>query len=61
MSSLKNRVVKIIQSEQQKEKNNLKTEDSLRNLWDNIKCTNIHIIEVLEKEERKWQKTYLKK
>ena len=27
-------------------------EDSLRDLWDNIKCNNIHIIGVPEKEER---------
>ena len=27
-------------------------EDSLRDLWDNIKCTNIHIIGVLEGEYR---------
>ena len=30
-----------------------RTEDSLRDLWDNIKCTNIQIIEVPEKEEKK--------
>ena len=29
-----------------------KTEVSLRILWDNIKCTNIHIIGVSEGEER---------
>ena len=29
-----------------------KTEVSLRVLWDNIKCTNIHIIGVSEGEER---------
>ena len=27
-------------------------EEHLRNLWDNTKCTNIHIIRVLEREER---------
>ena len=27
-------------------------EDSLRDLWDNIKCTNIHIIGVPEGEEQ---------
>ena len=29
-----------------------RTEDSLRDLWDNIKCTNIRIIGVLEKEDK---------
>ena len=29
-----------------------KDEDGLRDLWDNIKCTNIHIIGVSEGEER---------
>ena len=29
-----------------------RNEDSLRDLWDNIKCTDIHIIGVLEGEER---------
>ena len=28
-------------------------EDSLRDLWDNIKCTNIRIIGVQEEEEKK--------
>ena len=28
-------------------------EDSLRDLWDNIKCTNIRVIGVLEGKEKK--------
>ena len=30
-----------------------RTEDSLRDLWDNIKCTNILIIRVPEEEKKK--------
>ena len=30
-----------------------RTEDSLRDFWDNIKCTNIQIIKVPGEEERK--------
>ena len=30
-----------------------RNEDSLRDLWDNIKCTKIHIIGVLEEEREK--------
>ena len=30
-----------------------RTEDSLRDLWDNIKCTNIWIIGVTEEEKKK--------
>ena len=47
----------------EKRKKDKKDEDSLRDLWDNIKCTNICIIWVLEAEERereKEQRTYLK-
>ena len=29
-----------------------RNEDSIKDLWDNIKCTNIHIIGVPEGEER---------
>ena len=39
--------------EQNKVKRMKRTEDSLRGLWDNIKCTNIWIIVVPEDEEQK--------
>ena len=40
-------------TEQNKEKRKKRIEDSLRDLWDNIKCTNIRIIGVPEKEGKK--------
>ena len=46
-------MVEITSEEQNKVKRMKRTEDSLRDLWDNIKCTNIQIIEVPEKEEKK--------
>ena len=33
-----------------------RTEDSLRDLWDNIKCTNIQTIRVPEEEKKKGYK-----
>lgn len=47
--------------EDQKEKIIKNNEDNIRNLWDNIKHTNIQIIGVWEEEERAEIKTYLKK
>ena len=45
----------------EKRKNNFKNKDSLRNLWDNIKHINIHIIGFQKvKKEREGQRTYLK-
>ena len=38
--------------EQKGEKRLKRNEDSLRELWDNFKCTNIHIIGVPEGEEK---------
>ena len=40
-------------TEQDKEKRMKRTEDSLRDLWDNIKRSNIRIIGVPEEEEKK--------
>ena len=46
-------MVEITSEEQSKVKRMKKTEDSLRDLWDNMKCTNIRIIGVPEEEEKK--------
>ena len=46
-------MVEIISKEQNKVKRMKRTEDSLRDLWDNIKCSNIQIIGVPEGEEKK--------
>ena len=46
-------MVEITSEEQNKVKRMKRTEDRLRDVWDNIKCTNIRIIEVHEEEERK--------
>ena len=53
ISELEDKIVEITTSEQNKEKREKRIEDSLRDLWDNIKCTNIRIIGVPEEEEKK--------
>ena len=55
ISDLEDRRVEFTATEQNKEKRMKRNEDSLRDLWDNIKCNNIHIIGVPEGEEtEKW-------
>ena len=46
-------MVEIISKEQNKAKRMQRTEDSLRELWDNTKLTSIRIIGVPEEEEKK--------
>ena len=53
ISELEDKIVEIITTEQNKEKRMKRIEDSLRDLWDNIKCTNVRIIGVPEEGEKK--------
>ena len=46
-------MVEITSEEQNEVKRIKRTEDSLRDPWDNIKCTNNQIIGVPEEEEKK--------
>ena len=52
INELEDKMVELTASEQNKEKRMKTNEDSLRDLWDNIKCTNIWIIGVPGREER---------
>ena len=45
--------MEVTTAEQYKEKKMKRTEDSLRDLWDNIKCNNIRIIGVPKEEKKK--------
>ena len=53
ISELEDKMVEITSKEQNKVKRMKRTEDSLRDLWNNIQCTNIRIIGVPEEEEKK--------
>ena len=46
-------MMEITSEEQNKVKRRKRTEDNLRDLWNNIKCTNIRIKGVPEEEEKK--------
>ena len=52
ISDLEDRMVEFTAVEQNEGKTMKRTEDSLRDLWDNIKWNNIRIIRVPEGEER---------
>ena len=52
ISDMENRIVGFTAAEQTKEKRMKRNEDSLRDLWDNIKCNSTCIIGVPEGEER---------
>ena len=52
ISEVEDRLVEIMDAEQKREKRLKRNEESLRELWDNVKCTKIHIIRVPEGEER---------
>ena len=55
--------MKILDAEVKRDKRLKRNEASLRELWDNVKPTNIHILGVPEGEERerKGEKKYLKR
>ena len=53
ISELEDKIVEITSEEQNKVKRMKRTEDGLRDIWDNIKHTNIRIIGVPEVEEKK--------
>ena len=53
ISELEDKMVEIISEEQNKVKRMKRTDDSLRDLWDNIKWTIIQIIGVPEEEKKK--------
>ena len=53
ISELEDEMVEITSEEQNKVKRMKRAKDSLRDLWDHIKCTNIQIIGVPEEEEKK--------
>ena len=61
INDLEDRMVEIIATEQNIEKRIKRHDDSLRDPWNNSKCTNIHIIRVPEEEERKDLRKYLKR
>ena len=52
INKVEDRLVEMTDAEQKREKRFKRNEESLRELWDNVKHTNIHIIRVPKGEER---------
>ena len=61
ISGLEDKMVEITSEDQNKVKRKKRTEDGLRDLWDNIKHTNIRIIGYQKKRKRKGMKKFLKR
>ena len=53
ISEVEDRMVEINEAQRKKEKRIKRNENKLRDLWDNVKCPNIQIIEVPEEEHKK--------
>ena len=50
--------MEITSENQNKGKTMERTEDSLRETWDNVKCTNIHLLGVSEEENKKGLRSF---
>ena len=61
ISELEDGMVGITAEEQNREKRMKRIEDSLRDLWDNIKQINIRVIGVPEEGKKKALRKFLKK
>ena len=62
ISQLEDKIMEITSKEQNKVKGMKRTEDSLRDLWDNIKLTSIRIMgSQKKKRKRKGMRTFLKR
>ena len=53
INEVEDKMVEINEAERKKEKRIKRNEDNLRDLWDNVKHTNIQIIRVPEEEDKK--------
>ena len=56
ISEVEGRLVQITDVDQNKEKRMKRNENSVRELWDNFKHTNIHIMGLPEGERKGWRK-----